>query len=74
MDLSIMPLGLIALVAAMAIVLYDMSRSLKPAACAECSHCRAVALAEAREQEQLNREYARRIGLRDDDEDDRKIG
>jgi hypothetical protein len=68
-------LGLVSLVMAMLITLYDMGSSLKPATCSECAHCRALAEAEAREQERLSREYARRVGLDDRDEDDhRRIG
>jgi hypothetical protein len=70
---ALQPLGLVSLIAAMVIVLYDMGSSLKPAVCAECPHCRAVAEADAREQERLARDYARRIGL-DDEDDDRTIG
>ena len=67
------PVGLVALVAAMVITLYDMGSSLKPVSCAECAHCLARAEADAREQERLGREYARRVGLEDED-DDRRIG
>jgi hypothetical protein len=77
MDGSLLqPLGLIALVGAMAITLYDMRTAMRPAVCPECAHCRARAEAEAREQELLAREYARRVGLEDDhdDSDDRLIG
>jgi hypothetical protein len=75
MDGSVLaPLGLAALVGAMIITLYDMGVSLRPAACPECSHCRALAEADAAEQERLAREYARRVGLSDEDDDDRRIG
>jgi hypothetical protein len=70
---ALQPLGLVALIGAMAITLYDMGSSLKPATCAECPHCRARAAADAREQERLAREYAKRVGLEDED-DDRTIG
>jgi hypothetical protein len=68
----ILSVGLFAVFVAMVITLYDMGTSLKPAACPECAHCRAIAAAAAREQERLDREYARRIGLADED-DDRRI-
>lgn len=75
MDLSMLqPLGLLALVVAMIITMYDMGASLRPGTCPECSHCRAAAEADARERERLAREYARSVGLRDDEDDDRKIG
>ena len=67
------PIGLLALVGAMFLTLYDMGSAMKPATCPECAHCRARADAEAREQEQLRRDYARRIGLGDEDDDDRSI-
>jgi hypothetical protein len=74
MDVSMLPIGLLALLVAMVFTVYEMGSSLKPAACADCPHCRALADAAAREQDRLQREYAHRIGLLDDDEDDRKIG
>ena len=66
--------GLFALAVAMIITLYEMGAALRPTTCPECSHCRAVAEAEAREQERLSREYARRVGLPDEDDDDHRIG
>ena len=69
-----LPLAGAALVAAMVVTMYDLASSLKPVTCAECPHCRARAEAEAREQERLSREYARKIGLDDRDDDDRTIG
>jgi hypothetical protein len=66
-------LGLVALVGAMIITVYDMRSALRPATCAECPHCRNRAEAEALEQERLAREYAASIGLPDKDEDDRRI-
>jgi hypothetical protein len=75
MDQSLIaPVGLFALIAAMIITLYDMGTALKPSTCPECSHCRSAAAAAAAEQERLNREYAHRIGLDDDEDDDRRIG
>jgi hypothetical protein len=74
MEQSLLPsLGLVALVVAMIITLYDMASALRPSTCPECSHCRAIAAAAAREQERLNSEYARRIGL-DEDDDHRRLG
>jgi hypothetical protein len=74
MDGSMLPiLGLVALVGAMIITLYDMRSSLRPATCAECPHCRSLAEADAREQERLAREYSASIGLPDEDDDDRRI-
>lgn len=68
-----LPISIIALAVAMLLTLYEMASSLRPATCAECSHCRARAEDEARAQERLAREYARRVGLEDED-DDRRIG
>jgi hypothetical protein len=36
-------LGLVALVGAMIITLYDMGAALRPATCTECPHCRSLA-------------------------------
>lgn len=70
MDVTLLqPLALLALVGAMIITTYEMGSSLKPASCAECPHCRANAAAEAREQDRLRREYARRVGLPADEDD-----
>jgi hypothetical protein len=66
------PLGLVAVVVAMIVTLYEMGTALKPATCPECTHCRTIAEEEARTQERLAREYARRVGLEDED-DDRRI-
>ena len=66
-------LGLVALVGAMIITLYDMRTALRPATCAECPHCRSLAAAEAREQERLAQEYSARIGLPEDDDENRRI-
>jgi hypothetical protein len=67
-------LGLGALVVAMIVTLYDMRTALRPATCPECGHCRQRAAEEARLQDRLAQEYARRNGLEPDDEDDRRIG
>ena len=62
----------IALVGAISLTLYEMGAALRPEACPECSHCRARAQEAAREQERLAREYARRVGLDDRDDDRRR--
>jgi hypothetical protein len=73
MDISILPgLGLVALVVAMIVTLYDMSASLRPVSCPECPHCQQIAAEDALKQEQLAREYARRNHLPDPDDDDRR--
>jgi hypothetical protein len=72
MEGSILPIGLVALVGAMIVMVVEMGSSLRPAACPECGHCQARRAAEELEQERLARDYARRIGLEDDD--DRRLG
>jgi hypothetical protein len=75
MDSSILqPLGLGALFVAMIVTLYDMRASLRPTTCPECRHCQERVAEEARVQDQLAREYARRNGLDNDEDDDRRIG
>ena len=77
MDLSLLPwLGLVALLVAMAIIVFDMRDAMKPATCPECLHCQTNAGLAAARQERLNREYARRIGVdrADDENDDHRIG
>jgi hypothetical protein len=75
MDGSILQVGLVAAVGAMILTLYDMGSALRPVTCPECTHCRARAEADAREQDRLAREYARRMNLPagDDEDDDRLI-
>ncbi|MDQ3128387.1 MAG: hypothetical protein M3Q66_08050 [Chloroflexota bacterium] len=73
MDESILPPAvLIAAVIAMIVTLYEMGQSLRPASCPECRHCLAISEEAALTQENITREYARRIGLEDKD-DDRRI-
>jgi hypothetical protein len=66
-------LGLVALAVAMILTMYDLRLALSPETCTECPHCRARAEADRRRQEELARDYAKRIGL-DEEDDDRKIG
>ena len=81
MDVSIVPLVLVALVAAMASTWLELRNSLKPAFCDECPHCRSIrererheAEVEARRQRELGTWYARKNGLDDGEDDDRLIG
>jgi hypothetical protein len=74
MDGSILQLGLAAIFCAMILVVYEMGAALRPVTCPECSHCQARRAAEERAQELLNREYARRVGLHDEDDDQRRLG
>lgn len=64
--------GLIALGVAMIVTLYEMGQSLRPMSCSECPHCMAIAEQEKLAQERLSRDYARRLGLENED-DDRRI-
>ena len=68
------PMGLVALVVAMIVTLYEMGAALRPVSCPECRHCQELAENERRLQDQLAREYARRNGLDRDEKDDRRIG
>lgn len=74
MDGSILQVGLAAIFGAMVLMVYEMGASLRPAACPECTHCAARRAADEREQELLAREYARRTGLHDDEDDRRRMG
>ncbi|MEO5939911.1 MAG: hypothetical protein ABIZ72_03175 [Candidatus Limnocylindrales bacterium] len=66
-------LGLVALAVGVMFTLYDMRLALKPSTCRDCPHCRAIAVSHIREQDARNRDHARRVGLLDDDEDDRRV-
>jgi hypothetical protein len=68
------PLGMGALIVAMIVSLYEMGAALRPVTCPECRHCQERAEEEARLQDHLAREYARRNGLENDEDDDRRIG
>jgi hypothetical protein len=77
MDPAIVPLVLVALVAAMYSTWQELRASLQPGTCTECPHCRDLvaqrkhaAVEDARRQAELRTWYARRHGA--DDEDDKR--
>ncbi len=74
MDPSIASMLALAMIGAVGIVAYEMKASLQRPVCAECPHCRALELAEQREQADLQQQYAERwrLGDRDDDERGRR--
>lgn len=79
MDPAIVPLVLVALAAGMYSTWQELRSSLQPATCAECPHCRdllaerrAAAREDARRQAELRTWYARRNGLDDAEDDDRR--
>ncbi len=79
MDTAIVPLILVALVAGMYSTWQELRSSLQPSTCAECPHCRdrlaeqhAAAREDARRQAELRTWYARRNGLDDADDDERR--
>lgn len=78
MDTAIVPLLLVAFVAAMYSTWQELRGSLQPSTCSQCPHCRdevaqrrALATEDARRQAELRTWYARRNGL-DDNDDDRR--
>ncbi len=70
-----LPIPLLTLASLLATVLmgYELYASRHPE-CPECTHCQARRLADEREQERLQDEYARRIGLANREDDGRRIG
>ena len=79
MDSAIVPLILMALVAGMYSTWQELRASLQPSTCNECPHCRdqvaqqrAAAREDARRQAELRTWYARRNGLDDADDDERR--
>jgi hypothetical protein len=67
------PITLVALAAAIIVTAYEMRTALEPAHCPECPHCRAAAHEREARQRDLQRDYARRNHIEEDD-DDRLIG
>lgn len=68
---SIQPIVLGALAVAMLLTAYEMRVSLRPAACAECPHCRAAAHEREQRKRDLDAWYANHNGL-DGEDDDRR--
>jgi hypothetical protein len=74
MDSLIMsPITLVALATGIVVAAYELRTSLEPVQCPECPHCRAAAIERQARQHDLQDQYARRHGIRDED-DDRRIG
>ena len=78
MDNAILPLILVALVAAMYSTWQELRASLQPTTCSECPHCRAaladrqaIAREDARRRAEMQTWQARRNGPRRRDGDDR---
>ena len=69
MDGSLLQVGLVAAIGAMVLTMYEMGAALRPVSCPDCPHCKARAIEEAQQQEVMAREYARRMGLDDEDSD-----
>ena len=79
MDTAIVPLVLVALVAAMYSTWQELRGSLQPVTCDKCPHCRDVTAAreaaareDARRQAELRTWYVRRNGIDDETDDDRR--
>ena len=68
MDGSILQIGLLALIGAMILTMHEMGAALRPVTCPECAHCQARLEADRRTQEELAREYARKMNLPEDDD------
>ena len=74
MDLALQQLTLFAVFVAMIFPAYDMRASLAPDECAECPHCKALAIERERRDRELQSAYAREHGLDVDEDDQRRIG
>ncbi|HEX5014517.1 MAG TPA: hypothetical protein VFV72_10200 [Candidatus Limnocylindrales bacterium] len=72
-NLFMQPVTLIVLAAGIIAAAYELRTSLEPVNCPECPHCREAAYERARQQRELQEQYARRNGI-DGDDDDRTIG
>jgi hypothetical protein len=68
MEGFVLQVGLLAVIGAMILMVYEMGTALRPITCPECTHCRARNEADRLEQERLARDYARRMNLPDDDD------
>ena len=64
-------LVLLLFLTAIVIVAYEMRSALKPPACAECAHCRALQVAADERAAEVQDWYARRYGMHRPDDKDR---
>jgi hypothetical protein len=72
MDQGIAQLLVLAFAGASVLSLMEMRSSLQPPACSECPHCQSLEFEKRRRDEELRDSYARRYGLVDPEEDDRR--
>lgn len=72
MDTGVLNAALVAALAAMIVVAYELRAALQPPACSECSHCTAATAERARRQHELQVECARQHRL-DVEDDDRRV-
>ena len=72
MDPSIAQMLIFGFLVAIGLVGYELRASTKAPVCAECAHCRALAEARAREQAELQEQYAQRWNLSDRDDEKRR--
>jgi hypothetical protein len=63
-----------ALLVAIIVTAYEMRKSLEPASCPECPHCKALAAERERRDRELQAWYARSNHIETDEDDDRRIG
>jgi hypothetical protein len=72
-SLVMQPITLVALATAIVVTAYEMRTALEPVHCPECPHCLAAAREREAQQQELADQYARRNGLKRNDDDDRTI-
>ncbi|HEY6056719.1 MAG TPA: hypothetical protein VIV06_01745 [Candidatus Limnocylindrales bacterium] len=72
MDPVIAQLLSVGFLAAIGLTAYEMHAATQPPFCAECSHCRAERHEQRRRQAEMREQFARRNGIVDNDEDDRR--
>ena len=72
MDQGLAQFLVLAFAGASALSLFEMKASLQAPVCAECPHCQRLELEKRRREEELRDAYARRYGLVDPEDDDRR--
>ena len=72
MDPTIAPILFMGFLVAMGLTGFELRAATEPPACPECGHCRQVAEVRRQREAELREWYARRSGLGEREDDDRR--